>query len=94
MTIPDFSKRLTTARGRVEANDPGPGSRTSIGPSEREAMIEAQKKSLTPGVEDAKVLVPSPTPESGSGEPAASGADDGERSGSESGNDTVAVPTP
>jgi hypothetical protein len=93
MTIPDFSKRLTTAWGRVEANDPGPGSRTSIGPSEREAMIEAQKKSLTTEVEDA-TIPKSSAPEPERSEPAASGSDDGKRSGSEPGNDTVAVPTP
>lgn len=39
MTIPDFGKRLTTARGRVEHNNPGPGVRTSIGPQERAEII-------------------------------------------------------
>jgi len=52
MTIPDFSKRLTTARGRIEHNDPG--ARTSIGPADVREMIKSQER-LTTGTESAKV---------------------------------------
>lgn len=60
--VPDFSKRLTTERGRIEHNNPGPGERTSIGPEDRALLMESHQKSLTAASEPAKVSETVETP--------------------------------